>query len=230
MGSGVNAIQRRRGWSFIMKPKALILTLVLVSVALAVFVFRRQSSGPAMNLRPSVAVGEVLAEETSRLLGGKGNIVVIGRASAKEGQSAGNEQITSLGAALRRRASPKIAATEWLPQPPRLSMNTSDLTAEQLVALLEKHPEANAFVVFAGLPPLSPPLAEKLTARSLKLLAVCGYGATLRRWLAAHVLAAAVVPRFGELPAGTPAPKTVKDWFSQEFELLTPESLAQLPY
>ena len=230
MGSGVNPICRRRDWSFIMKHKALVFTLVLVSVALAVFVFRRQSSGPAMNLRPSVAVGEVLAEETSRLLGGKGNIVVIGRASAKEGQSAGNEQITSLGAALRRRASPKLAATEWLPQPPRMTMNASDLTAEQLVALLEKHPEANAFVIFAGLPPLSPPLAEKLTARSLNLLAVCGYGTTVRQWLEAHLLAAAVVPRFGELPPGTPAPKTAKDWFSQEFEILTPESRGHLPY
>ena len=213
-----------------MKNRVLLVTIAVASVALAVFLFRRQSSGPAMNLRPSVAVGEVLAEETSRLLGGKGNIVVIGRVSAKEGQSAGNEQITSLGAAMRRRASPKIGATEWLPQPPRLSMNASDVTTEQLVALLEKHPEANAFVVFAGLPPLSPPLAEKLTARSLKLLAVCGYGTTVRRWLEAQVLAAAVVPRFGELPPGTSAPKTAKDWFSQEFELLTPESLAQLPY
>jgi hypothetical protein len=45
-----------------------------------------------------------------------------------------------------------------------------------------------------------------------------------------YVLAAAVVPRFGELPAGTPAPKTVKDWFRQEFELLTPESIPQVPY
>jgi len=213
-----------------MKNRVLLVTIAVASVALAVFLFRRQSSGPAMNLRPSVAVGEVLAEETSRLLGGKGNIVVIGRVSAKEGQSAGNEQITSLGAAMRRRASPKIGATEWLPQPPRLSMNASDVTTEQLVALLEKHPEANAFVVFAGLPPLSPPLAEKLTARPLKLLAVCGYGTTVRRWLEAQVLAAAVVPRFGELPPGTSAPKTAKDWFSQEFELLTPESLAQLPY
>lgn len=213
-----------------MRSKTLAVGFAVASILLVVFVVRRQSSDPAMNLRPSVAVGEMLAEETTRLLGGKGNIVVIGRVSAKDGQTAGGEQMASFGTAMRRRASPRIAATEWLPRPPGPMMNAGDLTAERLLQLVEKHPEADAFVVFAGLPPLSASLGEKLTARSLRLLAVCGYGATVRRWLETRALAVAVVPRFGELPPGTPAPKTAKDWFRQEFELLTPESVGHLPY
>ena len=105
-------------------------------------------------------------------------------------------------------------------------MNAGDLTTEQLLQLIEKNPAADALVIFTGLPPLSPDLAEKLTARSLKLLAVCGYGATVRHWLEARALAVAVVPRLGEPPPGTPVPKTTKDWLRQEFEILTPESIA----
>ena len=213
-----------------MKSKALVVGFALASILLALFVVRQQFSRPAMNLHPSVAVGEVLAEETARLLGGKGNVVVLARASAKDGQTAGGEQVASFGAAMRRRASPRIAATEWLPRPPGPMMNTGDLTTEQLLQLIEKNPEADAFVVFAGLPSLSPPLAEKITARSLRLLAVCGYGATVRHWFEARALAMAVVPRFGEPPPGTPAPKTAKDWLRKEFEILTTESIAQLPY
>jgi hypothetical protein len=217
------------GWS-LMKNKVLILTVAIASVALALFVFRWQSSGPAMSSRPSLAVGEVLADETSRLLGGKGKVVVIARASAKEGQSAANEQISSFAAALSRRTSPRIAATEWLPRPLRPVMNSGDLSAEQLLQLIEKNPDANAIVVFAGLPPFSRPLADKLISRQVKLLAVGGYGATVRRWLEAQVLAVAVIPRFGELPPGTPAPRTVRDWFSQEFEMVTPDSVGRLPW
>jgi hypothetical protein len=213
-----------------MKSKTLVVGFAVASILVLVFVVRRHSSGPAMNLRPSVAVGEVLAEETTRLLGGKGNIIVIGRASAKDGQTAAGEQIASFGAAMRRRGSPRIASTEWLPRPPGPMMNAGELTSDRLLELIEKNPEAEAFVVFAGLPPLSASLGEKINARSLKLLAVCGYGATVRRWLETRALAVAVVPRFGELPPETPAPKTVKDWFRQEFELLTPESIGRLPY
>jgi hypothetical protein len=213
-----------------MKNKILAVAFVVASILLALLVVRRQASGPAMNLRPSAAVGEVLAEEAVRLLGGTGNIVVIGRASSKDCQTAGDEQLSSFGAALRRRASPRIAAIEWLSRPPGPMMNTGDLTAEQLLQLIEKNPAANAIVIFTGLPPLSPDLAEKLAARPLKLLAVCGCGATVRHWLETRALAVAVVPRFGEPPPGAPVPKTTKDWLRQEFEMLTPESVAQLPY
>jgi ABC-type sugar transport system substrate-binding protein len=213
-----------------MKSKALVVAFALASMALVLFIIRRQSSGPAINLRPSVAVGEVLAQQTARLLGDKGKMVVIGRASAKDGQSASSEQISSFRAAVARQGSPTITATEWLPRPAPGTMDLGGVTAEQLLALIAKHPEADAFVVFAGMPPLSPALAERLTARSLKVLAVCGYGATVRRWLEAQALAVAVVPRFGEPPPATSAPKTVQDWFEREFEMLTPQSVGRLPY
>lgn len=213
-----------------MKRKTLILVSCFALVTLGTFLVLRQSSEPAMNLRPSTAVGQVLAEETSRLLGGAGNVVVLARDRDKDNQSAGGEQLASFKAAMARRASPKIIATEWLHHPNALAMNAGDLTSEQLLQLLEKNPEANSLVLFAGLPPFSPPLAQKLAARSVKLLAVCGYSPNVRRWLEARSLALAVVPRFGELPSGTPSPKTAKDWFGQEFQLLTPESVGGLPY
>jgi len=71
---------------------------------------------------------------------------------------------------------------------------------------------------------------DRLRARSLQLVAVCGYGPTLRRWLESKALAIAVVPRIGELPAGTPAPKTTREWFQREFEIITPESVGRMPY
>jgi hypothetical protein len=213
-----------------MKSKKLVVTFAGLAVLAAALLLWRQFSGPSVNLRPSAAVGEVLAEEVGRLLGGAGRVVIISRQVPHEGPDATRERVASLTAALQHHATLKLAAAELVPRAAGGMMDLGAVTQEQLLVAVEKNPEANAVVVFAGLPPCSQPLVDRLSARSLKLVAVCGYGPTVRRWLESKVLAIAVVPRIGDLPAGTPAPRTTRDWFQREFEIITPETIGRLPY
>ena len=213
-----------------MKPKAVLATLALLACCTAAFVLWRQFSGPAVNLQPSAAVGEVLAEEVSRLTGSTGIAVLISRELPKDGPSANRERIESLEAAIKRRAQLKLAPVEWLPRPPVGTMDLGVVTPEQFSSALGRNPDAKVFVVFAGLPPYSPALAEKVTRRSAKLVAVCGYSANMRRWLESKALSVAVVPRFDDPPAGTPDPKSPKEWFDREFLLVTPDNVGQLSY
>ena len=83
-------------------------------------------------------------------------------------------------------------------------------------------------VVFAGLPPCSQLLVDKLAGGSLKLVAVCGNSPMVKEWLEAKALALAIVPRMEDLPPGTAAPKTARDWFQREFEIITPETAGRL--
>ena len=209
------------------KPTAV---LALVLFAVAGFLVWRQMAGPRVNLKPSAAVGEVLAEECARLLGGNGTLVLIARAPDRNASDANSERIAAFQAAMNLRKSPQLAAVEWLPRPPRGQMDTGGVNEEQLVALVDQHPKATAFLIFAGLPPFSPETMQKFAGRSLKLVVVCGYSANLKRLLESKTVALAVVPRFSDLPAGTPAAKTSKDWFDQEFEILTPETVGRAPY
>ena len=213
-----------------MKPKAVLTTLALLACGAAAFVLWRQFSGPAVNLRPSAAVGEVLAQEVSRLIGGTGTTVLISRELPKDGPSANRERLESLEAAIKRRAQLKLAPMEWLPRPPVGTMDLGVVTPEQFSSALGRHPDAKAFVVFAGLPPYSPALAEAVTRRSVKLVAVCGYSADVRRWLESKALSVAVVPRFDDPPAGSPDPKSPKAWFDREFLLITPENVNRLAF
>ena len=213
-----------------MKSKKLVATLAVLALLAAAFILSRQFASPRVNLRPSAAVGEVLAEEIGRLLGGPGKVTIISRQSAHEGPDATRERVTALTAALQHHATLKLAGTEVMPRAAGGMMDMGGVTEEQFLAALEKHPDAKAIVVFAGLPACSQPLVDKLAAGSLKLVAVSGYGPTVRRWLESKALAIAVVPRMEELPAGTPAPKTTRDWFVREFEIITPETVGQLPY
>jgi hypothetical protein len=212
-----------------MQPNQSKVALTLALVALAGFLVWRQTARPRVNLKPSAAVGEVFADEATRLLGGAGQIVLLARAPDPHDPDANSERISSFQTAMKLRKSPRLVAVEWLARPPRGEMDLGGVSEEQLVAFADKHPAANAFVIFAGLPPLSPQSIEKFARRSLKLMAVCGYGANLKRLLQARVVSVAVVPRFDDLPPGTPAPKTAWDWFQREFELLTPETMARAP-
>ena len=211
------------------RTKRAMAAVVVLAAALVAFVVWQQRSSPKANFHPSDALGEVLASEVSRLATGA-TVAVIARASAKDARTSGGRQISSFEAAVRRQAGLQLAATEWLPPEAAGMMAGGGVTAEQLSGLVEKHPDANVFVIFAGLPPLSPALAGKLKARSVTSIAVCGYGPNARSWLEARALATAVIPRLTELPAGTPAPRTPTDWFQREFELVTPENVGRLPY
>lgn len=213
----------------------MVLALALAAAALAGFLVWRKAARPQLNSKPSAAVGEVLADEITRLLSDGGKVVLIAQARDKNAPEADGERVASFQAALSRRKSPQLTAVEWLPRPPRsqramLGMTGQSLTEPQLIALVDQHPEANAFVIFGGVPWLSPAGIQKITGRSLKLVVVSGYSPTLRQLLQARVVALAVVPRFADLPPETPSPKTAADWFQREYESLTPETLGRAPY
>src|SRR6267378_2355676 len=211
-----------------MKTNKIVAGLAALVIGFAGFLLWRQFSKPAINLRPSNAVGEVLAGEVLRMLGPTGKVVLIGRSASRGSGDASGEQITSLQAALKSRAAASIIATEWLPRAPVGTMDLGGIAPGQFMELLDKNKDAGAFVVFAGLPPFSQELAAKLAARSLKLLAVCGYNANVRHWLEARALSVAVVPRSDDLPAGAAPPKTASDWFEREFQMVTPENVGRL--
>ena len=212
-----------------MKSRKVLISLVVVAVLGSAVILWRHFSGPQLNLKPSAAAGEVLAEEIGRLQGGPGKVVIIGREVSKDGTDAAGQRVVSLTQALQAHKALKLAATEWIPRPAGM-MDLGGVSLDQLLGVIDRNADATVFVIFAGLPPYSQPLLDKLAARSLKMVAVCGYGPEVRRWLDAKALAMAIVPRFEDVPANTPPPKTTREWFQREFEIVTPETVGRLPY
>ena len=213
-----------------MKSSQVGIAVAVLLLAGAGLLFWKHFAGFQVNLHPSAAVGEVLAEEIGRLLEGQGEIVLVSRHPPAEAPDANRQRIESLTAALGRTPGVKLAAPDWLPRPPTGVMDLGTVSAEQMLAAFDRHPEARAFLILAGLPPFSDAVAAKAKARAVKLIAVCGYSAHVRRWLESKSLAVVVVPRFADLPAGTPEPKSARDWFEREYQLFTPETVGQLPY
>ncbi|MCO5051071.1 MAG: hypothetical protein M9920_02055 [Verrucomicrobiae bacterium] len=207
--------------------KLLGLVSVLLLGAAGIFLWR-YFSPPKINLKPSAAVGEVLAREAVQLADNAGPVVLLSRPVDKNEVDANGERINALMATLRRQSGVTLV-TEWAPRPPGV-MDVGAVSAEQFLAAIEKNPDAKVLLVFAGLPAWSPELAAKITARSLKVVAVCGYGANVRRWLEAKSLVLAAVPRFDDPPGNATAPQTAQDWFDREFLMVRPDELSRLPF
>src|SRR5437773_1196619 len=106
---------------------------------------------------------------------------------------------------------------------PTVNFRPSSAAGEVLADEVARFLNDTGRVVVISRPPLSADLAAKLSGRSLKLVAVCGYGANVRHWLETRTLSAAVVPRLDAPPPASSAQKTVMDWFEREFQLLTSE-------
>lgn len=213
-----------------MKPNKVILIAVAVASVVLLFLVTRRPAHSRVIFKPSAAAGQVLAEAVQKLMHGSGSVLVISSASAKSADNSVGEQLAAFRNALRNSASAKIAAVEWLPEPAHrvMVMGSGGATADQILALMDKHPDATAVAIFGPLPALTPALADRVAKRQITAVAACGYDANVRGWLEAKTLSAAVIPRFGPAPEGTP--KTTKDWFNQEYQMVDPQTVNQLPY
>lgn len=213
-----------------MRRRSALLGVALLLSAVAGAFFWSSALQPAVNLKPSTALGEVLVEEVSRLLGGQGRILMLGREPSKTGPGTNRERIESFQAAVKRRAGLKLGRMEYVPRVPPGMMDLGGVTAEQILGAMEKAPDANALVILAGLPPYSGELAGRITARSLKVVAVCGYGPNVKQWLGSKALVLAVVPQTRDGAGPATAPKTARDWFDREFQIVTPETVGSMGY
>jgi hypothetical protein len=212
-----------------MKSKNIVgTTIFLITVIVVFIVWRQLFSQSVVKFRPSDAAGEVLADEVSRLLGGKGEVVVVAPATVSA-NNANGECLASFVAALQHRGTIKLGATVTIPHPPTPTLNWNVLQPEQLLDVMDKDSGVNALVIFTTLPSYSTALADKLKAHSLTLVAVGGYDGNVRRWLESHALALTVVPRITPSVAGAFAPKTAREWFDSEYQLVTPENVGSLP-
>lgn len=212
-----------------MKTKPIIIGIMVAVGAAALLLACRKSSPTVASSGLDGTVGQKLAEQARDALGGDGSVVIIGNFLAKIPRSTMGQQLASFQTAMKAPGMPRVAAVEWLSDPDRGSMMESGMaTADQLSEIINKYPDANGLIIFAGLPPLTPQLAGELSERKLKVLAVCGYSTVVRAWLKAKALDAVVIPRMGSPSQADP--NTLMGRFDQQFQLVTPKTLEQLPY
>lgn len=198
--------------------------LCLLGVAVGIGCSRVGGGAGAVDT-PEAALGVVLAEETTRLLGGKGAVVILTEAGAAPGTEAAVERFA---AALRGQSGVKVVATERLEQidPLLRTLNPggSAIPPDAFLRAVAAHPQADALVSFVGVPAV-PPASAGGAQRRAKLIAVWNTAGSpeLERALAQGAVTLAVVARDEAPASGGAASRRAREVFDRYYLLVVPD-------
>jgi hypothetical protein len=163
-------------------------------------------------------VGEVLAEQSVRLLGKDGRIVSIAMDTRDRPQL--NLQLEAFKAALRRLGDYELRECDL---DSRDCVSGTGLSGRSYVRTVKQHPNADVFVSFIGIPKLT---REDIAELGIKprLVAESSSADNLSALFENQLIEVAVVPRF-ELPTHRSTSQyTPQDRFTERFEIVTADS------
>ncbi len=204
---------------------------VVVMAAIAAWLFYKQSdSSPKFDLSPYNALGVGVAEETSKLLGNKGSIVIISQDTSEISNPALEGQLKSFQETIKKNKTLTISAAEVFKLTPLERMASGGaVPKEKFLGSLQNHPNIGAVVLFCAFPQLTAQDTATLKQSGAKVVVASACVPGYRKLVESQVINLAIVPQFEKVAnAGTPT--TLRGWFEQEFLVVSAANAAALPY
>jgi len=202
--------------------------LALAAAAVSLY-FAFAGRPQKINLDPYAVLGAVTAEETARLLGDKGQVLLLTRGTGADKNPSVEAELKAFQQTLNKHPGLSVV-TEKIQVTPMLMMATGGgLPPEQFFHALETHAHAAAVVLFFGFPQLAEPELEALEKSGVKTVVVSSLRPGYKRLLERRAIHLAIVPRSDAPPPGAQAPRTLRERFDQQFTIITPADAARLP-
>src|SRR5205085_1126395 len=132
---------------------------------------RRQAP---IQMDPYRALGEISAQETARLLGHKGQVIIIARENNGSGDPVEASELKCFRKALAKDGV-QVAACETFRTPATALFARGSVPRDRFLQVLDAHPSASAFVLFAGLPPLETADLQRLKQNGTQLVVIGGF-------------------------------------------------------
>jgi hypothetical protein len=196
--------------------------VAIAALIIAGFLFTRRFMTPMGPEKYGLeVVGEAAAEEVVRLLGGRGQVVVVFLDSKSTGLSGPERIVQKLESRLKRETGLKLLPRESVPA---LEPTASRRCAE----LARQHANVDAVVLVGGIGVAYAHDFESLTGGRPKLVSVLGFGlADTRDLLQREVLTLGIVDH-PDPPAVLPDGPTAREWFAARYLVLTPQNAGQI--
>ena len=208
------------------KQKLIALGAILAIVASALWIYRTEFATPPMNVPLHQAIGQVMAEETSRIVGHAGSVLIVAMETSKAPElkvqlDAFEKRLKLLG---------RITIKDKLMLDPGENPKYrpgSGLSAKRFLKIARKNAGADAIVSFVGAPELTD--AELARLKSVPTFVAEAHSPErLISLLEKKILQVAIVPRY-EFPAPGPRkPETDRQWFDNKFQIVTLETVASV--
>ncbi|MEI6082686.1 MAG: hypothetical protein WCS70_00115 [Verrucomicrobiota bacterium] len=209
-----------------------IASLLVIGGSLLSFCPRVVRIQPKINFAPFVGIGEVVAEETVRLLQGRGQVVIWTLDTSRTKNPFIEKMVASFQETLRQRSRISLLGQETIPFDPASPMIVRGLDVDQFHRLLHKHLSVDAVVSFAGMPPLTAEQIQELPEPRPKI--IVGYDPVMspagprRLLIKQDVVQVTIEPCLA--PLTTPAKATTpREWFDRSFRVVTATNASTLP-
>ena len=202
---------------------------VAVCAAVVALYFAFADRSPKLNLDPYDVLGAVTAEETAKLLGNKGLVLLIVRDTGPNKNPSVEAELKAFQETLKKR--PGFGAViERIPLTPMMMMATGGgAPPDEFLKAIQTHANAGAVVLFFGFPQLTEPELQTLKQSGVKIVVVSSFRTGYKQLLERQAIHLAVVPRSDAPPPGTQTPRTLRERFDQLYTTFTPADTARLP-
>jgi hypothetical protein len=204
--------------------RLLITAACFLAIGLAVFSIIRRYRAPAYNVELHQYIGRVMAEQTARIAGPKGNITYITIPTGGEPEL--ETQLAAFKQTLRKLGAYALDEEELDPKnQPKYGLGNG-LSGRRFVRTVNKNLDADAVVSFIGAPEISDEELRELKKQP-RFIAEARSPDDLPKLFEKKILQVAVVSRFVFPAPGPLKPTTTEEWFHKRYQVITPELAAQ---
>jgi hypothetical protein len=211
------------------RTKDVIVGSLALGAAVAALYFGFAGRSPKLNLDPYEVLGAVTAEETAKLLGDKGLVLVMARDTGADRNPSVEAELNAFQKTLKKHPGLRLV-TERVQVTPMLMMATGGgVPADQFFKVLETHANVGALVLFFGFPALADRELEAFEKYGAKTVVVSSFYPSYKRLLERRAIHLAIVPREEAPQPSSQAPRTLRERFDQDFIIVTSVEAARLP-
>lgn len=201
---------------------------VFIIVGVAALAWQCRTPRPAFEAKPHQALGQVAAEETVKLLGPQGRVILFVRDFKIFDVPATETQCQAFCAAIKA-GGKTIAITNLIQLDP---LRSTGVPPDGFVDALQRARDGDVIVSLLGPPNLSAAQLQKLKPKQVKVVALCSGNLprqiNLKVLFERQLLNAAILSL--ERPLPRPAGEApARKWFESFFQVITPDKLSELP-
>lgn len=202
-------------------------TLALIAIAgSALWIYWREFKTPEHDVALHRRIGEVMAEQTVRVAGNKGKIVLITIPTG--GQPELKTQLEAFRAALKKRGQFELKEYEMDPKEQDKYSVGSGLSGRRYARTVNKNLDASAFVSFIGAPHMRDEDIAELK-QVPKFVAEARSVDNLPKLFKKQLISVAVACRFNFPAPGPIQPRTAQERFDKRYQIVAAESVGTLP-
>jgi hypothetical protein len=174
-------------------------------------------------------LGAVTAEETAKLIGNKGQVVVMVRDTGANKNPSVEAELKAFQQVLKSQKGISVLIENIKIPPMQMMATGGGVPPDQFLKTLETHAGVGALVLFMGFPQLTDSELEVLKKSGAKTVVACPLRPGDQQLIERDYINLALVPRSEEPSPNASAPRTVRERFDREFMILTAAAGARQP-